>query len=719
MTITQTPCPECGSAATPGDQCPECGRWLDESAGLRLDSGQTFTFELDDGERVVVEVQELWFGSPQRRVHWGEVVDQPDGDVSESSVRLGRAVLLEEWRQPVDGEEFDGPLELPGLAPRVRRPLARWTTDGRPVRLYRNNAGISLEELVELAGGRLDLFQIVAIFDLLLEATEQLHEADLVHRTLSPRSCRVGAAGRPTGIPAPLRNRFESSDSTLASEPTVQIGDGGQASRSEARTRSDRPSADDTYDDPDETLAEETRDVERDGQLGKEDTEPTRDQPESYDWLRDLGFSLPDGSEPGRRTEPGRSAEHAAVIFEAMPGPWAVDTDPKETEPVEHFGAPEIYGRAQGGEGAEPDIFSLGMILYYLVSGQKPPASIYTRHTPAVPARHFRPDFPPGLGPVIKRATRPEPEMRYRNVEAFRTAFTDAVDTLMKRAFGPGGGELELRSAVDCHIGIRKRDRNPVNQDAVWQGISRDGEFGLMVVADGVSTASYGSGDVASDVVVETARQAWDPLSTGYSDEDSEVDPVSAVEGIMAEANERIVEYVNDRHAPFSGSAHEVMGTTALVALYQSGMVTLGAVGDSRAYLQRGTGLEQLTIDHNLWTLAVLEGLSADDALSMPRGDALARCLGTFTVDEGQLQPIDPGGDIFQFRVDRGDTLLLSTDGLTDFAGGNVVASEENILSTLLQEPNPDLACLELILLANRGGGGDNVGVGVARFGSS
>ncbi|MFB6373524.1 MAG: hypothetical protein ABEN55_10510, partial [Bradymonadaceae bacterium] len=64
------------------------------------------------------------------------------------------------------------------------------------------------------------------------------------------------------------------------------------------------------------------------------------------------------------------------------------------------------------------------------------------------------------------------------------------------------------------------------------------------------------------------------------------------------------------------------MGTTGLVALYHRGRVTLASIGDSRGYLQRGPGLEQLTIDHNLWTLSILEGLPADEALSMPRGDA-------------------------------------------------------------------------------------------------
>jgi hypothetical protein len=51
-----------------------------------------------------------------------------------------------------------------------------------------------------------------------------------------------------------------------------------------------------------------------------------------------------------------------------------------------------------------------------------------------------------------------------------------------------------------------------------------------------------------------------------------------------------------------------------------------------------------------------------------------------------------------------------------DFAGANAISAEDNILNVLLAEPNPALACLELILLANRGGGGDNIGVGIAKF---
>jgi serine/threonine protein phosphatase PrpC len=58
----------------------------------------------------------------------------------------------------------------------------------------------------------------------------------------------------------------------------------------------------------------------------------------------------------------------------------------------------------------------------------------------------------------------------------------------------------------------------------------------------------------------------------------------------------------------------------------------------------------------------------------------------------------------------------MTTDGLVDFAGANSFAAEDNIHAVLTSEPDPALACLELVLLANRGGGGDNIGVGIIQF---
>ena len=197
---------------------------------------------------------------------------------------------------------------------------------------------------------------------------------------------------------------------------------------------------------------------------------------------------------------------------------------------------------------------------------------------------------------------------------------------------------------------------------------------------------------------------------------DERIDEIQVIGNLLERANQDIVDHVNEHHTPFAGNPHEVMGTTAVIAVLYQGTVTIASLGDSRAYLYTSLGLEQLTTDHNLSTLSILDGVPADSALAMPHCDALARCLGTFSISGGTLNAIKPQADLFKFSLTRGDVLLLTTDGLVDFGGPNQFAAEENIFSVLASEADPALACLELILLANRGGGGDNLGMGIAQF---
>ena len=409
----------------------------------------------------------------------------------------------------------------------------------------------------------------------------------------------------------------------------------------------------------------------------------------------------------------GAEAPPVRAFFEGIDDLIPANEEPYEVPVIMGFSPPELLGRVRADVGEHCDIFALGMLLYYLIAGRVPPASVYTRYTPAVPARNFRPGFPPGLQPIISRATRPSPSERFSSVAAMRDAFLNAC-ALMERRANSVGEPTSPRTvlAVDTHVGVAKRRRNPTNQDSVFGKVSDDGRFALIVVADGVSTASYGSGDLASNFLTRTATEVWEEVLPRYL-MDERLDEVEIIGKILEVANGHIVDYVNDHFLPFDGNPHEVMGTTSLVAVIRDGIATVASLGDSRVYIQTTAGLEQVTADHNLWTLSILDGISADAALSMPHGDALARCLGTFVIDGKRLEAVPPEADYFRFALTRGDTVLMTTDGLIDFAGANPFASEENVLSVMLAEPDPALACLELILLANRGGGGDNLGIGI------
>ena len=85
------------------------------------------------------------------------------------------------------------------------------------------------------------------------------------------------------------------------------------------------------------------------------------------------------------------------------------------------------------------------------------------------------------------------------------------------------------------------------------------------------------------------------------------------------------------------------MGTTMTVALVGSDdLVTIGHVGDSRAYLLRDGELEQLTDDHSLVAELVRRGeLSPEEAEMHPQRSVITRALGT-----------DPDVDVDVFAVE-------------------------------------------------------------------
>jgi protein phosphatase len=140
------------------------------------------------------------------------------------------------------------------------------------------------------------------------------------------------------------------------------------------------------------------------------------------------------------------------------------------------------------------------------------------------------------------------------------------------------------------------------------------------------------------------------------------------------------------------------MGTTMTVALVEGTEVTIGHVGDSRAYLVRNGTLEQLTEDHSLVNELLKSGkLSREEADVHPQRSVITRAVGT-----------DPDVDVDAFVVgaDVGDVFLLCSDGLTD------MVSDDDILETVERHHDDlDRVTKALVSAANRGGGEDNITV--------
>ncbi|MGH2997095.1 MAG: Stp1/IreP family PP2C-type Ser/Thr phosphatase, partial [Gaiellaceae bacterium] len=202
----------------------------------------------------------------------------------------------------------------------------------------------------------------------------------------------------------------------------------------------------------------------------------------------------------------------------------------------------------------------------------------------------------------------------------------------------------------------------------------------LFVVADGMGGAQ--AGEVASRLAAAAFRE--------YHEAD-ELEPEARVRAIVQEANRRIYERAL-ADAEASG-----MGTTITAALVEPGAVTIGHVGDSRAYRLREGKLEQLTQDHSLVADLIRSGrLTPEEAETHPQRSVITRALGT---------DAEVDVDTLTVEASPGDVFLLCSDGLT------TMVPDEEILEIVGRAKDLESAAKALVKAANRSGGEDNVTV--------
>lgn len=147
------------------------------------------------------------------------------------------------------------------------------------------------------------------------------------------------------------------------------------------------------------------------------------------------------------------------------------------------------------------------------------------------------------------------------------------------------------------------------------------------------------------------------------------------------------------------------MGTTLTVAATLGRELLIGHIGDSRAYLLRGGKFNQLTTDHTLAQALIDAGVAKpDDPATHSMRHVLTAALGSLG---DVIQP-----QIHQTQISVGDQLLLCTDGLTE------MVDDEEISYVITEASSAEAACHDLVDLALRAGGLDNVTVVLARFGS-
>lgn len=221
------------------------------------------------------------------------------------------------------------------------------------------------------------------------------------------------------------------------------------------------------------------------------------------------------------------------------------------------------------------------------------------------------------------------------------------------------------------------------NQDA-FQIEQLDKNTLLCVVCDGMGGAK--SGNVASSLAVDVFTQEVMRSWTA----DMEQDRLDQMLHSAVKLTNFTVHDQAQQFEDFTG-----MGTTLVAVLVHGKQVTVVNVGDSRAYAINQDGVQQLTEDHSLVQLMVRNGeLTKEQARSYPGKNLITRAIGT----ESLVEP-----DIFHHKLERGDCLLLCTDGLSN------IIDEQEMLFEIVYSDDKKQCCQSLLDIAKNRGAPDNV----------
>ena len=245
--------------------------------------------------------------------------------------------------------------------------------------------------------------------------------------------------------------------------------------------------------------------------------------------------------------------------------------------------------------------------------------------------------------------------------------------------------DLKVEVAALSETGLRDENQDWMN----WSSVSW-GE--CYIVADGVGGNKGGA--VASRMTVEGFQRHLNSLPIEWPFE-------KALQEAARRTNEEVY-----RSAHSGDPETENMGSTVVVALVSDGKVQVGHIGDSRVYLFRKGRLQPLTKDHTGIQQMVDAGiLTASEARVHPDANVLSRAVGSRPEVEIEIgKPI---------KLENGDGLLLCSDGLNGYV------EDEQIEKLVRQQADIQRIPQELVELALKSGGDDNVTVQFIRYGKA
>ncbi len=200
------------------------------------------------------------------------------------------------------------------------------------------------------------------------------------------------------------------------------------------------------------------------------------------------------------------------------------------------------------------------------------------------------------------------------------------------------------------------------------------------------------AGNVASALAVNAAEALWAELN--HHSFQSAEKAHQVLNNLILESNRNIISEA------IKNPSKKGMGTTMTAGLLRGSHLTIGHVGDSRAYMIYDHNIELITKDHSLLEKLIDAGeVKPEEAKNHPQRHVLTRAVGI----DNSLEV-----DLYNLELAPDATLIFCTDGLTN------QVSDEELKTECLKQINPQQMAENLVKLANDRGGFDNITVVIA-----
>ncbi len=223
------------------------------------------------------------------------------------------------------------------------------------------------------------------------------------------------------------------------------------------------------------------------------------------------------------------------------------------------------------------------------------------------------------------------------------------------------------------------------NQDSFALELVPGRDIALCVVCDGMGGAN--AGNVASSIAAEGFM---DYVKNGLLKVSETAELSVLIRQAASYANSMVYEVASVEKECVG------MGTTLVGAIVVGDYASVINVGDSRAYFINPEGIHRITKDHSLVEDMIDRGdITREEAVRHPDKNLITRALG---VDSRILC------DVFELKLNKGDSLLLCTDGLT-----NII--DDETIWKYAQDPDRGSFCRRIVELGLELGAPDNITV--------